>query len=156
MPEYKFDAREVEPAQDFEPVPAGWYDAKITGTEFKPTKAGTGEYLQIAWEIIGPKHAGRLVWSRLNLNNPNYQAVEIAKGDLSSICRAAGMWQLQQTEQLHGKICQIRLTIRAADGQYEATNEVKSYRASDNVAGLPAASTDKPNGNKQDKMPPWA
>ena len=30
----------------------------------------------------------RLLWARLNLDNPNQQAVQIARGELSAICRA--------------------------------------------------------------------
>ena len=40
-----FNAAQVEPSQDFEPIPAGKYLAVITETEMKPTKNGSGQYL---------------------------------------------------------------------------------------------------------------
>ena len=42
-----FDAREVEPAVEFAPLPAGKYIAAIVESETKPTKAGGGSYLQL-------------------------------------------------------------------------------------------------------------
>jgi hypothetical protein len=48
-----FDANQVEPSSDFEPVPAGKYLAVITESEMKPTKAGTGHYLQLTF-ACGP------------------------------------------------------------------------------------------------------
>ena len=74
-----FDANTVDPATDFEPLPAGKYLAVITDSEMKPTKAGTGSYLQIVWELIDGDFKGRKLWSRLNLDNPNATAVEIAQ-----------------------------------------------------------------------------
>ncbi|HAC91316.1 MAG TPA: hypothetical protein DCF63_11915, partial [Planctomycetaceae bacterium] len=32
---------------NFEPLPAGWYQATITSAELKKTKAGTGEYIAV-------------------------------------------------------------------------------------------------------------
>ena len=58
-----FDANEIEPTSDFEPIPAGKYVAVVSGSEMKITKAGTGEYYlrslsapdgrQLAWGIAG-------------------------------------------------------------------------------------------------------
>ncbi len=47
-----FDANQVEPSSDFEPIPAGKYLAVITETEMKPTKSGAGSYLQLTFQII--------------------------------------------------------------------------------------------------------
>ena len=50
-----FDANQVEPSADFEPIPAGKYLATIVESEMKPTKSGTGNYLQLTFEILeGP------------------------------------------------------------------------------------------------------
>ncbi|MFO7900232.1 MAG: DUF669 domain-containing protein [Planctomycetota bacterium] len=54
-----FNAREVEPEVGFEPIPAGKYLAIITGSEMKDTKAGTGRYLELTFEVIEGKHKGR-------------------------------------------------------------------------------------------------
>jgi hypothetical protein len=83
-----FNALEIEPATSYEPLPADWYKAVITQTEEKPTKLQTGSYLQLMIEVIEGQYAGRKVFDRLNLKNPNSVAVEIAQRSLSSICRA--------------------------------------------------------------------
>ena len=88
-----FDANNVDPATDFEPLPAGKYMAVITASEMKATKAGSGHYLELTFQIIDGPLKNRLLWSRLNLDNQNRKAVQIALGELSAICRAVGVMQ---------------------------------------------------------------
>ena len=47
MDEVFFDASSVEPAGSFDPIPAGSYEVVILESNWKPTKAGTGSYLEI-------------------------------------------------------------------------------------------------------------
>ena len=81
-----FDANQVKPTTDFVPLPAGKYLAVIVESEFKPTKSGNGSYLELTFEVIDGEHKGRKLWARLNLDNPNPTAVEIARAELSAIC----------------------------------------------------------------------
>ena len=86
-----FNANEVEPSASFEALPAGKYLAAITDSEMKPTKNGSGSYLQLTFTILEGDCKGRVVWARLNLVNPNQTAVKIAQSELSAVCRAAGV-----------------------------------------------------------------
>ena len=86
-----FNAATVEPSQDFDPIPAGKYLAVITDSEMKPTKSGTGQYLQLSLQILEGPYKGRYVWARLNLHNPNPTTVKIARQELSAICRGCGV-----------------------------------------------------------------
>ncbi|HBG28369.1 MAG TPA: hypothetical protein DDX75_14880, partial [Phycisphaerales bacterium] len=70
-----FNANNVEPADDFEPIPGGEYTAVIVNSEMKPTKDGKGNYLELQFEIIDGEYKGRLLWSRLCLENHNDTAV---------------------------------------------------------------------------------
>jgi hypothetical protein len=88
-----FNAHNIDPATDFEPIPAGKYLAVITDSEMKATKNGNGYYLELTFQVIDGPYKNRLLWSRLNLHNPNEQAVQIAQGELSAICRAVGVMQ---------------------------------------------------------------
>lgn len=124
-----FNAAEVEPQDSFEPLPAGWYPVMITDSEFKPTKAGTGQYLQLEYQVIEGEYEGRRVWDRLNLNNPNTTAVEIAQRALSAICRAVGVLTPSDSTELHDRPFEVKLSVKPAKGEYEPTNEVKGYRA---------------------------
>lgn len=134
-----FNAATVAPTQAFENLPVGWYTARMVASEEKPTSAGTGSYLQLEFEIVDPApHVGRKVWDRLNLNNPNEKAVEIAYQTLSAICHAAGVMQLTQSQQLHGIPVQIKVGLSKPQDGYEQRNEIKGYRAVAGTGGAPA------------------
>ena len=135
-----FDANNVEPNAPREPVPAGWYKAVITSSEEKPTKAQTGSYLQMGIEIIEGDHAGRKVTERLNLNNPNSTAVEIAQRTLSSICRATGVMTPRQSDDLHDKPMMVKVKVKPGDASYGPSNEVDDYAPVEKGA-TPAASS---------------
>jgi len=76
-------------------------------------------------KIEGPTHAGRVVFDNLNLRNPSQKAVEIAKGTLSSICRAVNVLSPKDSSDLHGKTLTVRIGCREYNGQVQ--NEVKGY-----------------------------
>ena len=133
-----FDANKVEPSESRDPIPAGWYKCAITASEEKPTKAMTGSYLELEVQVIDGEHQGRKVFDRLNLDNPNQTAVEIAQRTLSSICRSVGMMTPRESSELHDKPLMVKVAVKPADGAYSASNEVKEYQAADNVQAAPA------------------
>ena len=133
-----FDANNVDPAESREPIPAGWYKAVITESEEKPTKAQTGSYLQMTVEVIDGEHAGRKAFERLNLNNPNATAVEIAQRTLSSICRAVNVMTPRQSADLHDKPFMVKIKVKPAKDGYDANNEIAEYAEVGKAA--PAAS----------------
>src|SRR5262245_3054907 len=96
-----FNANDVDPNFAFEAIPAGKYLAVITESEMKPTKAGVGQYLQFTFQVLEGEYKGRLVWSRLNLDNPNATTVKIARAELSAICRAIGVPAPKDSAELH-------------------------------------------------------
>jgi hypothetical protein len=148
-----FDANQVEPASDFEPLPAGEYLAMAIDSEFKPTKNGSGEYLQFAFEIVDGAYRGRRLWDRLNLKNKNETTVKIAQGTLSAICRAVGVLRPKDSAEIHGKPLKIRVALEPrADRPGSFKNEIKGY-ASVNGASAPAAAS--ANGDSGGSMPPW-
>ncbi len=124
-----FDANAVEPNASRDPIPAGWYKAVITESMEKPTKAQTGSFLQMTLEVIEGDHAGRKLFERLNLNNPNQQAVEIAQRTLSGICRAVGIMTPRTSQDLHDKPLMVKVKVTPPKDGYEAGNEVSEYAA---------------------------
>lgn len=143
-----FNANEVEPNASREPIPAGWYKAVITESEEKPTKAQTGSYLQMTLEIIDGDHAGRKAFERLNLNNPNQQAVEIAQRTLSGICRAVGIMTPRNSQDLHDKPLMVKVKVKPARDGYDASNEIGEYAPVEKKASAAATS----GGGS---TPPW-
>ena len=146
-----FDALEIEPTTTNEPIPADWYKAVISNTEQKATKAGTGSYLELTIDVIEGSYQGRKIWDRLNLQNPNQTAVEIAQRNLSSICRAIGVNNPKDSAELCDKPLMVKVAVRAADGQYDATNEVKGYDA----AGGATATASPVVATASASTPPW-
>ncbi len=126
MATLNFNANEVEPSVGFEAIPAGKYQAVIVDSDMKPNKAGTGEYLQLEFEIIEGEYKNRKVWTRLNLNNPNADAVRMARADLSAICHAVNVIQPGDSVELHNLPLTITVKCRKTpDG--DIVNEVKGY-----------------------------
>ena len=146
-----FNAAEVEPQSSMEPIPAGWYNVMIVHSEFKATKAGTGEYLQLEMDVLDGENEGRKLWDRLNLNNPNQTAVDIAQRQLSAICRAVGVMTPQDSADLHDKPLQVKVSIRPAGNGYEASNEVKAYDAAQGAGAPTQQAAPASNAGKK----PW-
>lgn len=121
-----FNAAEVEPNVGFDAIPAGDYDAVITASEMKETKSGEGQYLQLTLQILSGEYQNRKLWDRLNLQNKNEKAVQIARGTLSAICRAVGVLTPNDSSELHDKPLRIRVKVRK-DQDGNAQNEIGSY-----------------------------
>jgi len=167
-----FDANTVAPSTAPEVIPAGWYVFLIKNTYQKPTKAGTGSYIAYELECQDPNHKGRVLTERLNVDNPNQQAVEIAYGTLSAMCHATGRLQIASNTDLLGSYLEAKIVVRSGetgpDGKtYEPSNEIKGYRAPQGVAGVagvaPAPSAppsapapSAPPSAPAPSAPPWA
>lgn len=151
-----FNANEVDPNVPFEAVPENKYLAKIVDSEMKPTKNGDGQYLQLEFEIIEGSYKGRKVWARLNLDNRNSTAVQIARGDLSSICRAVGVMQPKDSIELHNLPLCIKVVCKKREDTGEMTNEIKSYEIKEAITSAPVQ---MPDANGQVSAPtqsaPW-
>jgi hypothetical protein len=142
-----FDANDVEPAGEFEPIPAGKYVAVITKSEIKPTKAGDGRYLELTFQITEGEYKNRLLWDRLNLDNPNAQAVHIARAELSAICRAVEVMAPKDSVELHDLPLVVSVKCKKREDNGEITNEIRGYSKRE------APPTDPQAGD--DSAPPW-
>lgn len=136
MAQIQFDATHIDPTPRFDPMPAGDYTAIITESETKLTRDGSGQYLQLKLEVQGGEFAGRTLFDRLNLWNNNRQAQEIAQRTLSQICHAVGILQVTDSQELHNKPLIAIVKVRPARDAYEASNEIKGYKA---AAAIPVA-----------------
>lgn len=134
------NVKDLPQSDSFEPLKPGWYTVQIEKAEVKPTKAGTGSYLNIQYKVNGPTSAGRVVFGTVTLRNPNPTAEEIGRQNLGDLCRACGLIQIQDSDMLIGKNLEIKLELIPAvmekdpttGEMYEkwpAKNNVKGYRA---------------------------
>jgi hypothetical protein len=154
-----FDASTVEPMGTMEPLPAGKYLAQITESEIKATKAGTGKYLKLTFEIVDGKYKGRKTWAQLNILNPNPTATEIARRELSAIAHAVGVMQFRDSAALHNIPLAITLKLVKREDNGEMKNEICGYEKRD-VMLAPTMPTEAPASTDAavpplDNTPPW-
>lgn len=136
MPAFSFDATTVAPAQkSFGALPNGTYECVINRADIKPTRAGTGEYLELEIQVIAGEHAGRRVWERLNINNPNKQAEDIARESLAGLCLALGVERLTDTDELIDTPVMVRIEV---DRKEPDRNRVRGYASASTPAPAPA------------------
>ena len=144
-----------ESNNSFDPLPAGWYQANIKGSELKDTKSGTGQYIAVQYDILGPTHQGRVVFGNLNIRNPNPKAEEIGRQQLGELMRAIGLNTVQDTDELIGGQLMIKLAIKKSE-EYGDSNEIKGYKALEGGASRQSTMQSKPAQQKQSSSAPWA
>ena len=146
-----FNANEVSPDVGFDPVPAGKYKTAITASEMKPTKNKRGSYLELELTILEGDYKDRKVWARLNLENQSEKAVQIARGQLSAICRAVGVMTPQDSVELHNIPLVITVKCKKDPQTDEIMNEVKKFEAVGQQGLATTGNTPAPSGDQR----PW-
>jgi hypothetical protein len=106
------------------------------------------------------------VFSNLNIKNASAKAEEIGRQQLGDIMRAIGLAKVTDTDQLIGGNVSVKLGIRASRTDektgktYEASNEVKAYRAINGGAApafqAPAPAAAPAASAPAKAAPPWA
>jgi hypothetical protein len=150
---FNFNAATVEPmqARSFEPLPKGDYEMMIVKSDVKPTQAGTGHYIELEMHVLGGEHSGRRHWERLNVDNPNKTAQDIANAALASLCYAIGIEDMTETEQLHDQPFVAHVEIDKKD---PTRNRIMGYA----TAGAPALKAAAPAARPAAAAPakkPW-
>lgn len=137
MAQLQFDASAVQPDTGTpDAIPAGYYNVMVDDSDVKPTAAGDGAYLQVRYNVLDGQYAGRKLFDRFNVQNPNPVAQEIGYKQLSALAHAVNVLHIQDSAQLHGIPLQVKVKIRAAKGDYEASNEITGrYPAGTNAVG---------------------
>jgi hypothetical protein len=134
---------------NFEPLPAGWYQVKVSGAELKNTKAGNGQYIAVRYDVLGPTHQGRVVFGNINVHNPNPEAERIGREQLGNLMRAIGLTEVSDTDQLIGGQCEVKLSVRKSE-EYGDSNDTKAWKSSKGSVA-PAATQSAPAAAKA----PW-
>jgi hypothetical protein len=118
----------------------------------KPTKAGDGEYLKLEIQIIDGPAKGRKIWHNLNLQNKNPTAVNIAKAELSAICRAVNVLVPNDSIELHDIPFCITLGVQKNKETGDQENRIKKFEARSAMSGAPQASASTSGSGAA----PWA
>ena len=142
MAKLNLNASEFEnlPVANNDILPVGEYTMQIIKSEIKETKAGTGFYLQLEFEVLGPSQSGRRYWDRLNLKNPNPDAESIAKRQFRDIYSAAGFdMPPGDSEQLHFKPITVSIRHRQNKNTGELETQARYKSGGEVSAPKPAA-----------------
>lgn len=99
----QFNTSDVPEREDFSPLPEGRYEAMVVQSSVGDNKKKTGQVLTLEIDIIGPTHAGRKLFERLNIVNENSTAETISRQALAELCAAVGKQQISDTSELHEK-----------------------------------------------------
>ena len=96
-----FNAQQYDPTQGGGSLPVGRHPVIIESSEVKANKANDGGYLQLNVKLIDGPQTGTTGAYRLNLYHSNPQTAEIAHRQLSAICHVIGVFNVQDSQQLH-------------------------------------------------------
>jgi len=144
-----FDADQVEePTVTSGPLPAGNYPVIITGAKMKDTKAKDGSYLEVELTVSEGPGERRKLWPKFNLDNKSEKAVQIARAELASLCRAIGLTKPTAPEDLIDAPLVVKVIVKGEQ------NEVKGYMAQ-GVAAPATKAKAAPTPKEEAKLPPW-
>lgn len=161
-----FNSSNLPESTGFDPIPAGWYQAKIKAAELKSTNTGSGEYIAVQYEILGPSHQGRVVFGNLNIRNQSAKAEEIGLQMLNALISSIGLSSISDTDELLNHETQIKVSVRPAQGNYEASNDIKGFKAIESgmmstigsktgPAAMTTQQTETQTAQSNDSAPPW-
>lgn len=150
MATINFNVSEVAPAEEFKPLPEGRYEAVITDSDVKATRAGNGSYIQLEFEVVSGEHRGRRLWGRYNVENTNREAVEIGRAQFSAVCQAAGVPNPHDTAELHNRTLVLSVRCKRRKDTDALENVISGYKPKE-TAVQPAAPV-----QQQPATAPWA
>ena len=110
---------EMKAAEEFGPLPAGEYVARVIDGTLANAKTGTPSY-KLTFQIVEGDHAGRRFWHDVYLTEA---ALPMAKRDLVKL----GIKDLAQLDSPlpHGIRCKVRLALRREDDGNERNRVVR-------------------------------
>ncbi len=127
MAQLGFNAGDYDPADEFEPLPAGEYLTMITESSLDNTKSG-GQMVKLTYTVMEGQFEGRKLWSQHNIVNSSPKAEEIGRKEISRIAHAIGQPRINDTEQLIQQVIRITVVLKQDPG-YGPKNEVKKWVA---------------------------
>lgn len=127
----KFDATQHDTTQsDYSELPNGIYKMEVEASDVVPTKDGKGTILKTTNVVVEPEdYKGRKLFNNYNLENQSAQAQEIGQKQFAALCRAIGVSEVEDSEDLHFHTFTVKVGLGkpSKDGQYPARAEIKRY-----------------------------
>lgn len=111
----------------FSPIPAGTYTLCVEHMEIKPTKDGTGRYVNARMKIIGGNSDNRTFFKNFNIVNKSTVAEKIGRDELARLLDACGFDKLNDLSPMIGQQFKGTLKINPPKGGYDASNDISKY-----------------------------
>jgi hypothetical protein len=123
-----FDTEEAaeQTGADFKPVPKGTYRVKVSSADLGKTKAGNADVLKLRLDIVGPQHAGRVIFDDIIIKHPSEDAQRIGKTKFAGLARAVGAHNPKTTDVLVAKEVEAFIKVESQIG-YDDRNKVAFY-----------------------------
>lgn len=124
-----FDSTQYDTTQtEYGTLPLGIYKLEVTASDVVPTKAGTGTILKLTYDAIEPEEfKGRKIFSNMNIENQNATAQQIGQKELASLCRAIGLSDLADSEDLHFQAFTAKVGLEKPQAGYAQRNRIVRY-----------------------------
>lgn len=130
LPNGPFDPSQHEDMRNSTVIPPGDYIGKITKQKLVPTSNKTGTMLVLDISIVAGPYKGATLIQRLNIDNPNQKAMEIAGQELKTICVACGFpTTVNNTDVLNNVAMVINVDVEPASGKYGPKNIPTYYKS---------------------------
>ena len=114
--------------EDFSAIPAGDYVVEAVKSDYKATKAGNGYYAEFMFKVVEGEFEGKAIWERMNLDNPNPTAVEIATKKFNTLCSCCGKAGVENTEELHNIPVIAVVRLEPASANYGESNSISTFK----------------------------
>lgn len=123
-----FDANAPENRSTRSVLPAGEYRACLVSSDRKACKSGNEYYLNLDFQILSGDFQNQHIFARLNLwlDKSKSTAIQIAKGQLSELCRAVGVPTPKDSTELHNKPVIVKVKVK--NGDQGEQNEVAGFK----------------------------
>lgn len=152
VPQFQFNANQYEPNQGFGiHPPAQKIPFTITSTEIKETKNSTPANVQAYLSIEFTTPIG-MVKNNYNIKNDNPKTVEIAYGQLSALCRAINVYQIDGANEcaaLRGAKGLMDIGYQKGEAPTDNNSEAKGYTELKRVYDLAGNDPSKPAAQAQ-------
>ena len=155
--EIPFNALQYDPTQGSGVLPVGKHSVIIEASEIRPTKEQDGSaYLQFQLRITEGAFKGMGGAHRLQLyNRKSEQTVAIANKQLSAICHVTGVFNVQDTSQLHNIPFIIEVGYQKGSEQYTEVKRVLDANGNEpGKAALPPQQSATPQSSFQPSQQP--
>jgi hypothetical protein len=109
-------------------VPSGWAPMKLIKVEEKSNDSGW-RGLSMEFEIVGGPHKGRRVWPLYTTHHrTSEKAVEIGRGKIGHLVKAAGRPDAMDTDEVIGVVIDGKIGIKKGSAGYDDKNDVLDFR----------------------------